>query len=675
MRRVLTIWIIALTNFLATAQGRTLVQLKSFDQALQPYPAVSIVINDSVSVNMNDRGQTFLEIDTRNLPPSSIKVSDEHLEVESWNYSQGELEVILKPSSYRVVSITVKDHRNRPISGLKIKLNNDESVTGISDNKGKLNLPVPVNENLNQSGVFKIDGHRLLSQNFKDKSGIIKVVPLSQQRRTVVTDQSARDFQKFDFSNLDSVRSLTVFYAVIRHVDISQLDPDLKAKIDDKFQELMAQREDSLNNLLLDNFLERITSTSPVKEDVDLLIDQALNEDVALDRIKEAFDSKISLIDQKLDKGGLNLSAEDRQEILLDLDRLSEILRENEDKFFRNREQYERILTSLRNRLANIGELEQQLSLSERQRAEERKALNRKLVIAVAALVIFAIATILFILLSRKFKKQKNELALANAEINRINDHLEELVTQRTALLRQTNRELETFLYRSSHDLRRPLCTIMGLTNLASHHNGSSLVELCDKVTITVKKMDQMLDKLISVSEINHPSKFETIDFHDQVTNCIADRKEFMKDQNISFDCKIDSDITFKSYPHLIKMVLHNILDNAIWYSSLSANGHPAAVELRVYKENGSIKLKVSDNGPGVSNAVKAKIWDMFFVGHERTKGNGLGLYVVRKAVSALNGSVKHYCGEKGLTIFEVDLPQVHRAKKAELMQSPANHI
>jgi signal transduction histidine kinase len=102
---------------------------------------------------------------------------------------------------------------------------------------------------------------------------------------------------------------------------------------------------------------------------------------------------------------------------------------------------------------------------------------------------------------------------------------------------------------------------------------------------------------------------------------------------------------------------LQNLIENALYFSSLTKSVQRPAVKVNVIKQNGHIAINLEDNGCGIDPAVKDNIWNMFFVGHERSTGNGLGLYITKKAVRTLQGEVACISGNEGATIFEVRLP------------------
>jgi signal transduction histidine kinase len=70
--------------------------------------------------------------------------------------------------------------------------------------------------------------------------------------------------------------------------------------------------------------------------------------------------------------------------------------------------------------------------------------------------------------------------------------------------------------------------------------------------------------------------------------------------------------------------------------------------------------LEVEDNGQGIGEQYQPMIFDMYFRGNDRSKGNGLGLYIVKKAVEKLNGTVSFTSSFGQGTVFSIDLPANH---------------
>jgi signal transduction histidine kinase len=125
-----------------------------------------------------------------------------------------------------------------------------------------------------------------------------------------------------------------------------------------------------------------------------------------------------------------------------------------------------------------------------------------------------------------------------------------------------------------------------------------------------------------------------------------------------NIDVVVHNDATshFFSYPDLIEIILYNLAENALFFSTLTHERQPK-IQIMASVENNNLFLSVYDNGVGMDDETRIKLWNMFFVGHERSKGNGLGLYIVLKSVQSLNGKIDVESDSGHFTRFSVTIP------------------
>ncbi len=181
--------------------------------------------------------------------------------------------------------------------------------------------------------------------------------------------------------------------------------------------------------------------------------------------------------------------------------------------------------------------------------------------------------------------------------------------------------------------------------------------------------MDRMLRKLRVISEVNQPSNYSPIDMVQLVDNTLKEFRFYIEMHSILLVVECDSATTFSSYPGLIETILHNLLDNALFFSSIEKQ-RPPMVKITAQLHDNMLTLVVHDNGVGIEEAVITKLWDMFFVGNSYSKGNGLGLYVVAKAVYALNGTVEVASNVNSFTSFTITVP-VNTMHTSSLLLEP----
>ncbi|GAB4401470.1 MAG: hypothetical protein OHK0053_24260 [Microscillaceae bacterium] len=275
---------------------------------------------------------------------------------------------------------------------------------------------------------------------------------------------------------------------------------------------------------------------------------------------------------------------------------------------------------------------------------------------------------------------QKEQIQQQNLQLQQSNAELEVKVEERTAKLKstllqllQTNKELDTFIYRASHDLRGPISRLIGLVQLIRIDPDKQAIENHLRLLeFTAQKMDNMLEKLTNIHVIHsdplQPEKVCLGEFLEEVKKNLSLLPSF-KDVYL---------IIPPNYPEfvftdhiLLGIILKNLLENSIHYRDPSPDVF-SVIKLEIKADEDYIELKITDNGIGISPEVKERVFDMFFRGTERSQGNGLGLYLVKKAAEKLNGRIHFRSDEKNLTTFNIILPQAQIQEKLVLEDSIA---
>lgn len=644
-----------------------MIQIKAFDQQMNAASNLSISINDGEFIPLADKKSTFYEVPKKDLPPTSIKLSRQEWEVESWNFSKGTLEIIIRRKSYQVVNVMVQLASKKPVPGVDVHYYGKKEVTLTTDAAGKIELPIGLDEQLTSNAQFTVTGYRVARLLTANAGKILVVDP---EKKKVEAEEAA-PAQTFDLTQLDSIRSLTVFYSLLKNQNMSALDQATRARIDERFRQLVNELQESANRQ--GAFISRISDSSFVKNDVENLLEQAKLENALMDDFRKDFDDKIQVINRKLSGGTSALSPEERENLFNDLGALEEVLRQNEDKFYKNIADYRIMLRSLKASFSDIKDLQDQLSASELKRLEEQQQFRTKIILAVSVLTVFGALLIWSMLLRSRVVSQKKSLVKANEEIKHINENLEVLVFERSRQLVEAYKEMDIFLYRASHDLRAPICTIIGLCNLALHQaNGDD--ELVNKISNTAIKMDGLLKKLKMISEVNQPSNYSPVFLSQIIKNVNSLFSRAIADHHIDVQVENDAMTHFFSYPDLIEIILYNLMENALFFSTL-AQGRNPKIQIMASVEDNTLFLSVYDNGVGIDEQTRIKLWNMFFVGHERSKGNGLGLYIVLKSVQSLNGKIDVDSVEGVYTRFSVTIPINSKVTSAVNRLSPQRHI
>lgn len=221
--------------------------------------------------------------------------------------------------------------------------------------------------------------------------------------------------------------------------------------------------------------------------------------------------------------------------------------------------------------------------------------------------------------------------------------------------LAETNRELNTFIYKAAHDLRGPLCSIMGLTNIATlEEEKENLPDYIRKISESTQKLDAVLLSLIDLMSIkDSPLDFKEINFKTIVDNVLSKLKTAEGYERIKFEIILHEVPGFFSDEKIVNSILYNTIDNAIKYR----NDTNPKIRLEVLAVGDEIKMEISDNGIGIEQNLLDRIFDMYFRGSQRAKGSGLGLYIVQKGVKKMGGAIEARSEFLKGSVFTITLP------------------
>lgn len=206
--------------------------------------------------------------------------------------------------------------------------------------------------------------------------------------------------------------------------------------------------------------------------------------------------------------------------------------------------------------------------------------------------------------------------------------------------LNKENKELDSFLSNTSHDLRTPIASILGLTYLGK-------IELQEEKARTfmnmieerIKKLDLVIGDILSLSRSKKIDlKIEELDFAKLLNETIADIRFNKGASAIQLDYQSEPNHIFKSDYNQMKIILNNLMANAVKYHNLTQPNPYIRVSFKRIKN--VVEIAIQDNGQGISRESIPKIFDMFYRASSNTEGTGLGLYIVQEALSKIKGIV-----------------------------------
>ena len=236
----------------------------------------------------------------------------------------------------------------------------------------------------------------------------------------------------------------------------------------------------------------------------------------------------------------------------------------------------------------------------------------------------------------------------AERAVRLLNRTLEARVEQRTRELTMANRELESFAYSVSHDLRAPLRTVEGFSRLLAERFSATLgpdgLDYLARVRNAANRMDALIDALLKMSRIGRePLRHAQVDLSRVAADVVAELRQ--ADPARRVEVVIDPGLSAGGDPALLRNLLQNLLGNA-W--KFTARREDARIELagdtrRGEAAEGLAAFVVRDNGAGFDPAYASKLFRPFqrLHGADEYEGHGIGLATVRRIVERHGGSIQ----------------------------------
>lgn len=244
------------------------------------------------------------------------------------------------------------------------------------------------------------------------------------------------------------------------------------------------------------------------------------------------------------------------------------------------------------------------------------------------------------------------------------------LITDRKAAEIKSERvheELMRFMYKASHNLRGPVATISGLLNIARIEvRDSKLMGYLNMLSERTKHLEYTLSELIDITKVRQEELvFKNISFRTVLKSVLSNFTAEIEKFGVKVVQKICGCDGFNSDEKLVRGLLYYLIDNAIKFRS---NLEPS-IEISVHEKPNGVLITIADNGPGIDENIRSRIYEMYFRGNEKSTGSGLGLYIVSSIVERLNGYISLKSSKGGGAAFVIFLPDalyIAKLKKEE---------
>ncbi|HYV93588.1 MAG TPA: HAMP domain-containing sensor histidine kinase [Chitinophagales bacterium] len=228
---------------------------------------------------------------------------------------------------------------------------------------------------------------------------------------------------------------------------------------------------------------------------------------------------------------------------------------------------------------------------------------------------------------------------------------------QREELIK-SNTELDRFVYSVSHDLRAPLCSMLGVIEISEELTKDKVaLEHFAMLKTTIGKLNGFISDILTYSKNSRVEvKHEVIHFKEILDEITNDLKYMASDNlKVNIDIKVNNEKQFSSDKSRINVVLNNLIANSIRYQNPERKDPFIKIEVDTAETEALIMIR--DNGIGIGKEYQPKIFDMFYRVSNASEGSGLGLYIVKEMIEKLDGQIDFHSELGEGTTFNIRIP------------------
>lgn len=230
--------------------------------------------------------------------------------------------------------------------------------------------------------------------------------------------------------------------------------------------------------------------------------------------------------------------------------------------------------------------------------------------------------------------------------------------------LEELKKEYADFIYIVSHDIKAPLRAISNLTSWIEEDLGSNANEDVQNnfnlLKNRVSRLESMMNALLEVSRV---SSIEMELYDVNLPKLVNDSIQIIKNhQNVEFHLnfylKTES---FETLGKKLQKVLFNLLDNAVRFHDKEKGN----VYVEVIEKEKEYEIKISDDGPGISDKVRDKIFNIFYTANSKDvlETIGAGLTISKKIVKMVGGKIEYFPADNIGSIFIINWPKIIKLK------------
>ena len=241
---------------------------------------------------------------------------------------------------------------------------------------------------------------------------------------------------------------------------------------------------------------------------------------------------------------------------------------------------------------------------------------------------------------------------------------LEQKISERTSQLQSVNKELETFTYSVSHDLKAPLRGIDGYSKLLNDLYGDKLNDEAKHFIETIRsstiQMNQLIEDLLQYSRLERSNmQIKPIKIKSVIDSILKVNEEEIMRYNFLVNLNVP-DIIILADSNGIQIALRNLIENAIKFTKKSTSPE---ITINLTESKQRWIFEIIDNGIGFDMKYSERIFEIFqrLQRAEDFPGTGIGLAMVAKAVQRMNGSVSSVSAPGNGSTFYLEIPKSYQ--------------
>jgi K+-sensing histidine kinase KdpD len=218
------------------------------------------------------------------------------------------------------------------------------------------------------------------------------------------------------------------------------------------------------------------------------------------------------------------------------------------------------------------------------------------------------------------------------------------------------SQQQQNFMMAVTHELKTPIAVAkLNLETLQKHKLGEDKQQKLIKATLQeAERLNNLANNILISSQLEggaYKVTKETLDLSSLVNNYISDFRHRFPDRK--FNAAVMNDIKISGDTILLQILINNLIENAMKYSPADA-----PINIALSKKGDMVKLSITDEGPGIPEGEKKKIFDRFYrIGNEqvrKTRGTGLGLYLCKKIAIDHHATIQVTNNDPSGSIFTV---------------------